>query len=356
MEHPRYKQRRGDYGGIHAYPVRFTKEELFNLYVEQSMSQKRICKKYKISTRHIARLLRIYAIPLHPKGIKYRAYPVRFTREELYTLYVTQNLSQAQICKKFATCHKHVARLLREYDIPLHPKRGVKYGGVPRKFFATKDQLITLYFAEGLTTAEIASKLGLGRRTLEDWMRKFGITAKNRSERVSGNRNPFFGKTHTPETKLIISNVNRGRTWSDDAVRVQHHQTLLIQRWADPVYREKNLNALYFAWKRKPTKPEIHFECFCNRSSIPLTYVGNGQFSIGGFNPDFIESSGRKVAVEIFGDYWHTREGMAPYMREDVRQAIFKKLGWDLIVIWEHELKDLESSPNNILKKLESLN
>ena len=129
-----------------------------------------------------------------------------------------------------------------------------------------------------------------------------------------------------------------------------HHSKLLKLRWANPEYREHSLRVLRKAWARKPTRPELIFKQMCEMFDIPLKYVGDGTLSIQGFNPDFVDNTGRRIAVEIFGDYWHSplRRNIPSYMIEDNRKAIFKKYGWDLTVIWEHELK----SPNNVLKKL----
>ena len=71
-------------------------------------------------------------------------------------------------------------------------------------------------------------------------------------------------------------------------------------------------------------------------------FVGNGEVMIGGKFPDFININGQKKIIEVFGDYWHCGENS-----ED-RINIFKPYGYDTLVIWEHELKDMGTVRNKI--------
>ena len=73
-------------------------------------------------------------------------------------------------------------------------------------------------------------------------------------------------------------------------------------------------------------------------------FVGDGKIFIAGFVPDFININGQKKIIELYGDYWHkdTQE------KDKYRIDTFKKYGYDTLVIWEHELKDLEKTRNKI--------
>jgi hypothetical protein len=93
---------------------------------------------------------------------------------------------------------------------------------------------------------------------------------------------------------------------------------------------------------QKNTNPELIFLRICKKYNLPFKYVGDGSFWLGNLNPDFIEANGKKIAVEIFGDYWHS-----PLLNKNVnynrtyegRKRIFKKHGWELIVFWESDLE-----------------
>jgi len=89
------------------------------------------------------------------------------------------------------------------------------------------------------------------------------------------------------------------------------------------------------------TLPELNFERICNACDLPFKYVGNGAAWVGSLNPDFIERSGKPIAVDIFGDYWHSplRKGILYCATERGRVEVFQEYGWKLIIFWENELK-----------------
>ena len=104
------------------------------------------------------------------------------------------------------------------------------------------------------------------------------------------------------------------------------------------------------------TKPERIFESICEKYNLPFKYTGDGSFWIHNINPDFVECNGKKVAVEIFGDYWHSPllRYNIPYQRTyEGRKKILKKYGWALIVLWESDLKrkDTEAFVLTALKR-----
>jgi len=66
-----------------------------------------------------------------------------------------------------------------------------------------------------------------------------------------------------------------------------------------------------------------------------FVYSGNGQIMIANKCPDFINEK-RKIIIELYGEYWHKKS------EEEERKAIFKKFGYDTLIIWTLELKNLE--------------
>ena len=60
----------------------------------------------------------------------------------------------------------------------------------------------------------------------------------------------------------------------------------------------------------------------------------------------------RKKLIELFGDYWHSKErtGIEPKEHERKRIEHFKQFGFDTLIIWEHELKDLNKVKNRIIQ------
>lgn len=110
----------------------------------------------------------------------------------------------------------------------------------------------------------------------------------------------------------------------------------------------------------KPTKPERIFREICQRNNLPFRYVGDGQLWIGKdkkLNPDFVECNGKKIVIEIFGDYWHS-----PLLNRNLREGAtlkyrknhYKRYKWHPIFLWDTDLKrkDAESFVLNMLREV----
>lgn len=357
--------------------LRCTKAELENLYLNERLPYKELLPKLGLSQSGFYYIRTKYDIPSR----KSLFWEPPFTKGELYNLYITKKLSIRSIEQKTGVPHTTIEHWIKKYNLSRLPikRRGFHHteetkrkisvankGKIPwskgkkfskeycekisdskLQFRYNTEELHTLYWNDELTLAQIAEIYDVSVQTVLNRMKKLGVPRRSHSEAI-------IGKNHTVETKRKIGDAHRGRkgkTWS--TTRVEKFRKMLKERWANPEYREHSLKIMREAIKIKPTKPELSFQTFCKKHKLPFTYVGDGSFFIHGFNPDFIHSEGKKIIVEIFGDYWHDpkRKGIPPSMLEPNRHAIFKKYGWQLVVIWEHEL----SSPNNIFNKLRSV-
>lgn len=112
----------------------------------------------------------------------------------------------------------------------------------------------------------------------------------------------------------------------------------------------------------KPTKPERIFEAICKKYNLPFRYVGDGKLWIGKkggkkLNPDFIECNGKKIVIEIMGEYWHAPLLKHKKLREDAllnyRLRFYKRFKLKSIFIWDIDLlrKDAEQFVLNLLRK-----
>jgi very-short-patch-repair endonuclease len=82
-------------------------------------------------------------------------------------------------------------------------------------------------------------------------------------------------------------------------------------------------------------------------------YVGSGKLVIENLVPDFINCNGKKLIIEFFGDYWHGPKATQPYRKESERREVYSRYGYGMLVIWEHELKEL--SEKEIVNKVNTL-
>jgi hypothetical protein len=107
--------------------------------------------------------------------------------------------------------------------------------------------------------------------------------------------------------------------------------------WKDSANKEKRLSAIGKGMKIHPNKPEtVVLNLLSKMYPNEWKYTGDFSFMIGGKNPDFVNINGQKKCIELFGDYWHKDQNPQD------RINIFKEFGWDTLVIWESELKDIE--------------
>lgn len=105
-----------------------------------------------------------------------------------------------------------------------------------------------------------------------------------------------------------------------------------------------------------PTRPELALLSLLE-ANFPGEYVYNGDFSnktmLHGLIPDFVNVNGRKQVIELFGDYWHDKKKYIPWKATEFgRKAVFSQLGFNCLVIWEHELK----SPDEVIEKIREFN
>lgn len=74
-------------------------------------------------------------------------------------------------------------------------------------------------------------------------------------------------------------------------------------------------------------------------------FVGDGKLVIEGKNPDFVNTNGKKLLIDLFGNHWHEESEVKP------RIDTFAKYGYKTLIIWDKELKN----EKEIIEKIKSL-
>lgn len=113
--------------------------------------------------------------------------------------------------------------------------------------------------------------------------------------------------------------------------------------WKNKEYR----NMFYL----RPNKKEQKLIEMIKHNNLPYKYVGDFKLWIDGRNPDFINCNGQKKVIELFGEYWHSKDINPKIpLKYTLNQTVqhYKKYGFECLVIWGKELNDL----NNILNKI----
>lgn len=202
---------------------------------------------------------------------------------------------------------------------------------------------------------------------------------------TKGENHPMIGRQHSEETKAEYSRVRKGRVnpehvreqtrqrnlenWQDPEYREKMCNILnensqkiaadpkyremlsermketMLERWRDPRFRKKIFNSVIV----KPNKAELFLQSLIdNLYPNEWKYVGDGSIWINGKNPDFMCINGKKLLIELFGDYWH--QGEDPQDRIDV----FEPYGYKTLVIWENELNNKNKTAKKIIYFVET--
>ena len=107
---------------------------------------------------------------------------------------------------------------------------------------------------------------------------------------------------------------------------------------------DSHLKALHYSWRNKKTRPEIAMEMMCIQYGFK--YTGDRSFHVKFLDgkrkyPDFVYDSAR-MAIEVFGDYWHSGENPNDLIKK------YEEIGWKCLVVWESEIKMNKIQPETI--------
>jgi transposase len=69
----------------------------------------------------------------------------------------------------------------------------------------TQEELYQLYVVEGLSFRQVAAKFDVSDGTIRRLFKKFGIKSRTKSEALSGEKDPQFGKTKPDEVRKKTS-------------------------------------------------------------------------------------------------------------------------------------------------------
>lgn len=207
------------------------------------------------------------------------------------------------------------------------------------------------------------------------------------AESMKGNQN-MKGKHHSKETKEKISIGNKGKKMSENHKKImiefhtgrkrkkeicekmsnaitkwhrdnpiirKNHSEIMKSKWEDPEYVKKAQKALQI----KPNHPETLIKNILENIGLKeYTINVKGEILIGRKIPDFINKK-RKKLIELNGCYFHNcpicfpkggvDKGVDGIEASKQRIEHFKKYGYDCLIVWEHELKDMKTIINKIL-------
>ncbi len=251
-----------------------------------------------------------------------------------------------------------------------------------RKVFTTEEDLKRLYWEQELTQKQIADLFNVKPDAIYELMKALRIPSRNYHDALilsykdpARKRLGGTGRKASDETreKLSLSHKgqkpwNTGRHWSKEHKEIlslahagqispnkgiplpeelkERLREAAINRWANLSDEEKknHLNSILKGQLKRPNKLEQQLISIIESNKLPYKYVGDGQFILGGKNPDFLNVNGKKQLIELFGTYWHDVFDVAR------RKEYFASYGFDTLVIWEEEMADIDAVISKIKK------
>lgn len=96
------------------------------------------------------------------------------------------------------------------------------------------------------------------------------------------------------------------------------------------------------ALRRHPISSlEIKFKSIIEKYNLPYKFVGNGNFFIEKKNPDFINTNGNKIAIEVYARIHKEKmRNMTIVKWKKEREKLFSKYGWKTLFFDETQINE----------------
>lgn len=189
------------------------------------------------------------------------------------------------------------------------------------------------------------------------------ITGKKRFIHGHNNRGIHFSKEH--KKKLRESNVGKHDGCRLEETKLKISRTLqgvkkpkdfgeklsriLKISWQDPEFAKMMIEAQH----RKPNRAEKKLDDFLQEILLKEYQINVKAevMTLGGRCPDFVNVNGQKKIIEMNGDWWHSEKKTGRTKKEEEQQRIdyFAQFGWKTLIVWEHELDDINTLQKKIL-------
>jgi len=229
------------------------------------------------------------------------------------------------------------------------------------------DEIILMYLDGKKSILNIAKKIGWGYKKTRNHLLRNNIplrrrntkglhfhsdkTKKKMSNSALGEKNHNYGKC-SEGTRKIFKDF-REKVSKDPELKKKIYQKASKTRIEKKLSAGKN-NPManpeaVKKWIKsngiKPNKTELKlFEIIKEINQNFLLNTRAEQIIIEGKIPDIVNLKEKKI-IELFGDYWHRND-----TKEKIEKRIFlfKKLGYDTLIVWEKELKNLPNLKNKL--------
>jgi hypothetical protein len=185
-----------------------------------------------------------------------------------------------------------------------------------------------------------------------------------------GKDNPFYGKNHTEEAKLKNRLAHLGKKASTATklkMKLSHSgsKNHFYKKHHTEEAKQKNRQAHLgrilpkeivkkCLQRRIPSSLEIKMVQIIKKFNLPYKFVGDGKFFIENKCPDFVNTNGKKIALEVFyrkhknkfrgnNNDWKNVDDW-----KQKRQEIFDRYGWKIEFFDETQVNE-----NEIIRRID---
>ena len=216
------------------------------------------------------------------------------------------------------------------------------------------------YFKKEMSTEEIAKKLNVDQKTIENRLKENGYELRSKTrhtqrtkEKISNTMKrkgikptePYFGKPTKGCFKEGRNPWNKGKVGLQKSNKKgKTFEELYGIEKAKEIQSKIKIKRAYQITPLKDTTIEVKIQDFLKQLGIEfLTHQYMKEIEHA-YQCDILipvqKGINQKTIIECFGDYWHNR----PYGREvDIdRCNELRKKGWRVLVLWEAEIRPME--------------
>jgi len=316
-------------------------EWLREKYWDEELSIRQIASLAECSGSIIRQWMKRFDIPSRgyieancKRWESYASNTLHCDKEWLERKYWDEGLSMRTMAQ-IANCSRAaIGRWMDKYDIP-------------RRLYNESLSLDTewlrrKYWDEGLTLAQIGKIAGCNPSSVRDWMIKQDIPTRTYAQSASKVMARGNHPMHAPEARAKVHlkmAENMKAAWAQG--KFDGVSEAVRAAWARGAYDgvSKGVKA---AWARgaydgvfqSPTSIEIE----AAEALDALSIEHQGQYRPDGYSRIYDEFVSPNILIEVQGNYWHTREGVAE--RDAEKAAWAKANDYHLVAIWEHEIKE----------------
>jgi len=336
------------------------RKDLYHQYIDLQQSTPDIAKQVGCSKRTILLRLKEYQIPIRSGKVAHniQSYLSKFEKvipeQELREKYIDEQLGMREIGELYNCSANCVRHNLRRYGIHIRSKKEAQ---ATPSCIAGREKVIAIGrtqekrdYRRKLMNDRYKNpieRLRTGEATKRAYINDSTIRVRQADATRHRMANPLIRSACTE--KLV-------EYAKSDAHRIARSKQA-TELWQDPEYRADQVAKRKRSWQENnfatmrrmmlancisPNKPETSVLSVLNELyPDEWKFTGDGQVIIDGLNPDFVNTNGKKLIIEVFGDYWH-RQGVKPYRVNEGRVDVYARYGYRTLIVWEKETKNVE--------------